>query len=193
MEANVLDRTGPGLLLIIGFWVAVTLIVTWGEACVLVTGRSLLGKKDVSPKTFDAIKQESSGLIVPLFLTELLYTCFSVFWAILLIIPGIIYGIRAAFYYVIIGTEGISYREALNRSKDIVRGKTWDAFLAMVTIAIVLFAPVLLAATILYSTVETIDARFVHVVSILQNGAMSVMTIIAILSMMLLYKQLKES
>lgn len=63
-------------------------------------------------------------------------------WIILflpLLLPAIIYSIRTMFYPVIVAAEGIRYREALRRSRDTVRGKTWRVFWTLLSLAALVF------------------------------------------------------
>jgi len=73
---------------------------------------------------FDGFKRFSSSVIA-----QLLITIFVFLWALLLLIPGIIasYGYSMVFYILSDNPE-ISAMEALNRSKEMMKGFKWKLF-----------------------------------------------------------------
>ncbi len=65
---------------------ALLLLTYWGVACVLTVGRRMLQAKSGRTRTsFKAVQFQARGLVVPLFLTDLLRFCIAVLWALPLI------------------------------------------------------------------------------------------------------------
>ncbi|HVW66195.1 MAG TPA: hypothetical protein VHA78_00520 [Candidatus Peribacteraceae bacterium] len=148
--------TAASLLMIV-----LAVVFVWGMACVLIIGKRMLAAKAGRSRTsFKAVRREARGFIIPLILTSILRSVFAFLWALLLIIPGIIYSVRTAFYFIIIVEEGVSYRAALQRSKEIARGHVWDIFWRFVVLAIILFAPISIVTAILHAFSDTYAAQF---------------------------------
>lgn len=119
------------------------LLIVWGMSCVLVVGSRLLAAKAGRARTsFKAVRTEARAFVVPIILTSILRSVATILWGILLIIPGIIYSIRTAFYLIIIIQEGLAYRPALRRSSELVRGHTGQVFVRILFLSICLFAPI---------------------------------------------------
>src|SRR3989344_5664488 len=133
----------PGLLLL-------TLLIIWGIACVLVVCRRIIQSRAGRARTsFATLRKEAAPYILPLFLTGILRSCFTIFWAILLIVPGVIYSIRTIFYPIIVVAEGISYRAALHRSTAMVKGRTWQILRILLAVNLVLFFPAIVVTAAL--------------------------------------------
>jgi len=141
--------TGSATAAFLGM-VILSVIFLWGITCVLVIGKRLIAAKAGRSRTsFKSVRREARGFIIPLILTSVLRSVFTFLWGILLIVPGIIYAIRTVFYAIIIVEEGIAYRAALKRSKDIVRGQLWTVFWKVVVIALLLFVPIKIITAVL--------------------------------------------
>ena len=159
-------------------------LLMWGISCVLVIGSRLLAAKAGRSRTsFKAVRTEAKAFVIPLILTTILRNVMTILWAILFIIPGIIYYVRTIFYVIIIVDEGMSYRPALHRSRDIVKGHTGDVFIKILLISIFLFAPIRTVIAIFtlvafskaqLMTVDMLDAA-------LTSGALTLFTICTIL------------
>jgi hypothetical protein len=133
----------------------VSVVLTWGNACVLIVSKRLLGSAAGRSRTsFKAVRRQGRGFILPLILTEILRTCMTILWALLLIIPGIIYTVRTAFASVIVVAEGIAYRPALKRSIETVRGRTWAVFWRLLALGLILGVPPSALAIIADQTIE---------------------------------------
>lgn len=114
------------LLLTIGLFV-------WGQACVLITGKNR--------RSFRSLLRDARPLIIPLLLTGLLRQCFILLWGVLLILPGIIYGIRTTLFDAVIAKEGQQYRQALRRSAFIVRHNMWRTVGVVLATYLLFFLP----------------------------------------------------
>ena len=194
---DILDRflmeTEDMWLLAFVIVIVLSLVIVWGQACVLTLGKKLLGGKGGSKSvTFAKLRGDASKLIVPLFFTEILFSCITLLWALLLIIPGIIYGVRAGFYPIVIATEGKAYREALQKSYKVVHGNTWTAFWYLLGLGITVFIPVILPLSFLEKVIETFDARLLIASAIIMNGISSVVVTLFMLCIIVLYGELKK-
>jgi uncharacterized membrane protein len=169
------------------------IVILWGGICVLIVGKRLLiSQAGRSRTSFHAVQKQATSLIVPVLLTSILRGSITLLWSLLFIIPGIIYSIRTTFYSIVIVYEGLSYRSALQRSKEIIKGKTWQTFLRILGITIFLFAPVMIIDFALESIISSMDSRFVFTVDIIDGGLMALATILYFFSLMLIYGELKK-
>ncbi len=133
----------------------VSIWVIWGNASVLVVGTRII--KSPAGRTrysFQAVRKEASHYIIPLLLTDILRDCFTFLWAILLIVPGIIYRVRTIFYPIMLVLEGHEYRGALQASKEVVKGHSWRVFWYMVGIMILIGIPTVVGIAIASSLVN---------------------------------------
>lgn len=105
----------------------------WGQACVLIAGQSR--------RSFRSLLRAARPLIIPLLLTGLLRQCFILLWGLLLILPGIIYGIRTTLFDAVIAKEGQQYRRALRRSAFIVRHNMWRTVGVVLATYLLFFLP----------------------------------------------------
>ncbi|UPA22448.1 hypothetical protein K8942_05365 [Candidatus Peribacteria bacterium] len=134
---------GAPILLSALFILILSVILVWGIACVLLIGSRQLGSSSGRSRTsFSAVRTEARRFLIPLILTGILRNIITFLWALLLIVPGVIYSVRTAFYSIILIEEGISYRPALQKSKAIVKGHTWQLFIKLFLLGIILFAPI---------------------------------------------------
>lgn len=181
------------LILLFAIQLALSLVLIWGVACVLVVGRRMIKSKAGRARTsFAVVRKEGGKYVLNLFITGILRDIFTFFWALLLIIPGIIYGIRTAFYHVVIVCEDSGYRLALQKSKEVVYGHTWTALLYLVGICFVMFVPVIIISGILGEVVYEFDPRLIPIVYILTSVLMSFTILIFTLSTILLYAEIKK-
>lgn len=160
-------------------------IFLWGIACVLVVGKRMVAAKAGRTRTsFKAVRREARGYIIPLILTSILRSVFAFLWSLLLIIPGIIYSVRTAFYFIIIVEEGVAYRAALQRSKDIARGHVWGIFWRLVVLVIILFAPISIGSAVLRSFSDTQAAEVgVDLLSTIFSAMSAVLFILCIIQL----------
>lgn len=164
------------------------LLMSWGGICILLIGKRLLqAKSGRTRSSFKAVRSQASSFFLPYILTGILRGIFAFLWTLLLIIPGIIYLVRTAFYPVILISEGLAFREALRRSKDVVRGQSWRVFFSLLLLNLLLFFPL----EILDGIVGSITRGGPLAIIIIGNTVVSLLTagvvVIQLLSLTLLY------
>ncbi|MBM3230901.1 hypothetical protein FJZ28_01080 [Candidatus Peregrinibacteria bacterium] len=132
--------------------IAVIYLSLWGQACTLVICQRMIKSPAGRNRTsFAAVRQQAQKYIFLLFVTEVIRTCKMLLWGLLLVVPGIIYGIRTAFYDILIINDDAPYgRESLRRSMALVTGRTWEILWRM----LVMMACVLLPAGLIAGAVE---------------------------------------
>jgi uncharacterized membrane protein len=144
-EMNISDATAerPETVILFGLlYFALALVTVWGDICILVIGKRLLqAKSGRSRSSFKAVCSETKALFFPYVLTSILRSIFTFLWSLLLIIPGIVYGIRTILYPVVLVCEGKTYRECLDRSKNIVKGQFWPLLGSLLILSILLLLP----------------------------------------------------
>ena len=88
------------------------------------------GRKMELGESFSYVfKTAFDGKYLNRFLTQLLKTVFSFLWALLFIIPGIIYGYKVYFTdYILADNPNLTWREALALSKKITKGHKGELF-----------------------------------------------------------------
>jgi len=173
---------------------ALSIIVLWGMACVLTVGKRIIkSPAGRSRSSFSVVRKQAKKMIIPLFLTSVLRDCFTLFWLLLLVIPGIIYSIRTIFFEVIIACEGKEYREALTHSKKVVKGHSWKVFWYMLGIGMTIFIP---AMTIILGVEialqQVMNGVLMPISAILQSGVYSIATVVQVLATITLYKEIKK-
>ncbi len=184
---------GALILLIILLNLALSLWFLWGTACVLLVGKRIIkSPAGRSRSSFKLVRKQAAKLIIPLFLTDILRDCFTLFWGILLIVPGIIYRVRTLFYAVIIACEKKEYRKALKQSKKIVKGHSWTVFWYMLGLGIVIFLPTTFLTLIVDETINGFDSRLSPAADILNGAIFSIAVTIQLLATIILYKEIKK-
>ncbi len=186
-----LDVTPTSLFLLsILAHVVLTLWLFWGTASVLLIGKRIAkSAAGRSRSSFSTVRQQAAKLTVPLFLTDILRDCFTIFWMILLIVPGLIYRVRTVLYPVVTICEGLEYRAALHRSQEIVRGHSWATLWAVLGVSI----PLVLAPTLIYTGMQSALSYALMFAPIfyLVCGALSgFMLMLFLLSLIVLYRDL---
>jgi hypothetical protein len=130
--------------------IALALICVWGTACVLSVGKRVLQAKAGRTRTsFKTVRQQASGSFIPLLLTGILRTIVTILWGLLLIVPGIVYFFRTAFYPVVVVCEGMAYRPALRQCLDISRGRFWPVTGTVLGLGLLTLLPAQILAGIL--------------------------------------------
>lgn len=166
------------------------IVMIWGICSVLVVGRRLLATKAGKHRTsFTAVCTQARPLVIPLLLTSLLRSIIMVLWTMLLIVPGIIYGVRTSLTAPIVANEGVAYSDALRKSRTLVYGKTWLVFLQLLVFCIlIIFIPL----RILSVFVKLIsDAPWsALVIDLLQSALAAIFVTLFVLCLILLYKDL---
>ena len=141
-QTNLLAASGgvrnatPAVLMLM---LVVGVFTLWGQAATLIVARRMLKRSAGRSRTsLRAVAREARGFIIPLLLTEILWTASIVLWGLALLIPGIVTAFRGIFFPVIIVTEGQeAYRAALRSSASVVRGH-WLRTMLAITLAAVL-------------------------------------------------------
>lgn len=142
------------------FILAQALMILWGEVALLVVGKRLLQTKAGRSRTsLRTTVLQARRYIIPSALTGLLFAGLSLLRALLLIVPGILYIVRTSFFPIVIVAEGIEYRAALMRSQKIVRGRTLQVFLTLLSLGIVLIGPAFLVRFFLTSALPTLEVE----------------------------------
>lgn len=168
--------------------------VLWGSACVLVVGKRIAQSKAGRSRTsFKAVRDQASKFIIPLFLTQILRACITLLWALLLIVPGVIYDLRTTFYDVIIVLEGKEYREALRESIDTVKGNSWPLFWILIALGFVLFIPAIgihAMAQVVFTSIQYYLEPLAHLVG---STVMALSIVLYSLCSIHLYAYLKKA
>jgi len=173
--------------------IALSLILLWGVASILVVGKRMLSTRAGRSRTsFKVVRKQASGYVLNIFITGILRACIALLWSFLLIIPGVIYYIRTSFYHITIVCEGDEYRKALNRSNDRVRCHTWITFCYLLGFFMAIFFPALIISGVLSQTMLFIDPRLVPALYIFESAIMSVAILLYVLSTVTLYRELKK-
>lgn len=197
-DANMqLIASGQGaaslLVMVIFLNMVLSIIVLWGIACVLLVAKKLVSTKaGRSRSSFRVVRKQASGYVANLFLTGILRSCFTFLWALLLIVPGIIYSIRTFFYHIVIVCEDEQYRTALNRSKVIVTGRTLQTLLYVIGLGLVIFILPFIGSGVLLVAAELFDKRLVLPAYVITSALWSFGTLIFTLSSVILYSELQK-
>jgi|CXWL01.1.fsa_nt_gi hypothetical protein len=190
---NIGAENGAPLLLSALCVMLLGILLMWGVSCVLVIGSRLLAAKAGRSRTsFKAVRTEAKAFIIPLILTGLLRGIITLLWGMLLIIPGVIYSIRTIFFSIIIVDEGIGYRPALRKSRDIVRGHTFPVIMKILLMSLFLFIPVRIFVEIFTLLVFTVFAEpGLPLVDILDGALSAAALTLFTISTILLYGSLR--
>ncbi|MBU1123078.1 hypothetical protein KJ652_00635 [Patescibacteria group bacterium] len=186
VELGITDIRPVILLLLLNVFLSVVML--WGVSCVLVVGKRLItSKAGRSRSSFEIVRKDGSKFVLTLFMTDILRSCITLLWMILLIVPGIIYAIRTAFYHVTIVLENLGYRESLNRSNEVIKGHTWIALLYFIGLSVVLFLPPIIFIGTLEQAATLFDPRLMPAVFIVHSAILSFVIMIFTLATIVLY------
>lgn len=170
------------------------LMLLWGTACILIVGKRLLSHSaGRSRSSFRAVRNQAMVFIIPLFLTGILRTCITFFWALLFIIPGIIYQIRTTFYAVITVCDRTPYRAALHKSKELVRGQTWRVLKYLIGLSVLTFFPAYLITVTTSSMITIVDNRFLPLTDIIDGTVNGIALLFFTISIIILYRDLQKN
>ena len=183
------DKTDPTvILLMVSLFLVIALLLLWGQICVLVIGKRLLQTKAGRSRTsFKSVCKETRSLLVPYLLTSILRSAITLLWSILLIIPGIIYSTRTAFYGIVMAVEGLSYRPALRRSQQLVTGQTWGVFWRLLCVSFLLFVPIQLLVSMLDTFFEEIGSNGLLFTDIIDSLLSTITLIVFLVSLIAFY------
>ena len=177
-------------LIVLALFAGVLLV--WGTASVLLIGKRLLRSGAGRSRTsFRAVTRQASGFVIPLLLTGILRGCVTTLWAILLIIPGIIYNLSTIFYPVVVVCEGLSYRPALQRSKYMLKGQWWEGVLQILWVAVILFGPVHLVLGLAELMVHGLPQMLI--LDFIGSAADAFLVVLFTLAMIVVYGELKKN
>ena len=118
--------------------------------------------------------------------------CGPLFLTLPLLIPAAIYQIRSAFFGMIIASEGFRYRDALRRSRNVVRGKTWTVFFVIVFLAILLYLPSSLLSYAVVRLQETAAPDILLLSAIADDIVYGIATLLFILALTAFYGKLRK-
>ena len=171
-------------------------LLFWGQACVLTVAKRMVSSPAGRNRTsFKAVRKEARKFIGALILTEVLRGIITLLWSLLLIVPGIIYSVRTVFYDIMMIEEGkVAYgRPVLNRSKDFVKGKTWDVLWRIVVIALCIFLPVALIDSSITGILTIVDSRLETLGLVLADFVDAFAGVFFIVCVVALYADLKKA
>ncbi len=150
-----------------------SVVATWALAAFLLVGRRMLENRPGRARTsLKAVARESAPLVLPLLLTSLLRACILLEWAVLLVLPALVYGIRTTLYPVVLALEGLTYRDALRRSTELTRGRFWSVTGTLLLLTLVLIVPAELASLALSLIAERFSPA-AEAVAVLMGYALS--------------------
>jgi uncharacterized membrane protein len=193
-ESILAGQTSPDILIVTVFLnIVLIIILLWGVAsCTLVGKRLLQSRAGRARTSFKVVRKEAKCFIGNIFITSILRSCFTLFLALLLIVPGVIYHIRTVFYFIAIVCEGKSYRGALSHSKSVVKGHTGTVFLYILGLCIAIFLPIMVLDAVLVEILYRLDTRLLQVTYFASAYLYGLGITIFLLSMIALYANLKK-
>jgi hypothetical protein len=167
-------------------------ISAWGICCVLVAGKRILHHKAGRTRTsFRALRAQGGAMLMPFILTGILRDCYTVLWALALIVPGIIYSLRTSFYAVATVCEGKPYQEALRRSKAAMQGRSGMVILTILSLNILLFLPIVMIDQTAVQLIPAEDLIPSILISIFTAGLRSIAVLLSLLSLVFFYAFLR--
>jgi hypothetical protein len=105
------------------------------------------------PSVVDAYRR-TSGQLRDLAISALVTTVGILLGTLALVVPGLILLSRWALVVPLIVLDGASWREALSRSNDLVRGRTWEVLGVFVLLTLIGAAVVAVPVTVGYLVIE---------------------------------------
>lgn len=166
----------------------------WGQACVLTIGKRMISSPAGRNRTsFSAVREQAQKYIFPLFVTEIVRACMTLLWALLLIVPGIIYSVRTVFFDILIVGEDVPYgRDALKASTAMVKGRTGEILLRVIVIAVCIMLPAGILGSLVSELLTLTDERLMTLGTVLGDGFSAYAGMFFILCMVALFAELKE-
>lgn len=118
------------------------LLAYWSLAAVLMIGKRMYKQRAGRGRTsLVSVLRESRMLLLPLVFTSFLRACVTVYWALLFLIPGIVYFLKTAFYAIAMAMDDLQYRSALHHSHALVTGRFWNVTGTLAILALILLVP----------------------------------------------------
>ncbi len=131
------------------------------------------------------------GFIDPI-LRQLPMRCGALLLTIPLLLPAVIYQIRTAFFAVVITAESLRYRDALHRSRNIVRGKTWRVPFVILVLALLLYVPSGILSFVVSLLQQTAAPSVVIVSAIADDIVYAIATLLFLLTLTAFYGKLSK-
>ncbi len=122
-------------------------ILEWTLLAIIPAILFLLGSQEcrasVSPilSALGTFFETGTSSALPIVLPSFLQSCGLLFLTLPLLIPMIIYQLRTVFFGVVLASEDLRYRDALRRSRIIVKGRTWRVLWVLLVLCVVIFLP----------------------------------------------------
>ncbi|MDD5026805.1 MAG: hypothetical protein PHH13_05565 [Candidatus Peribacteraceae bacterium] len=181
-------------LLVFAADIALSLLLLWGIACVLLIGKRLISKRAGRVRrSFKTVRIEAAGYLIPLIFTSILRGCFTFFWSLLLIFPGILYYLRTVFYPIAIIAEDRGFRDALTRSKEATRGRLIGTIGRLIFIGLILFIPASLIDAIIHILLEPLHPNMIFALPVFSAFLFAVPLMLMLLVTTIVYGTLKPS
>jgi uncharacterized membrane protein len=155
--ANLIHEEAPtaSFLISVGSWV-LSIIVQMG--LVRIALRFCDNEKATLGDLFSCV-----GFFFKYLFASILYALIVLVGLILLIVPGIIWGIKFMFYAYLIIDKGMGPIESLKRSSAITRGTKWDLFLFILLLFLINILGALCLIIGLFATAPTTMVAFAYV------------------------------
>ncbi|MDP7477542.1 MAG: hypothetical protein QF442_03780, partial [Candidatus Peribacteraceae bacterium] len=188
--------TAMEVIITIPLVIIMVYLVIWGQSCTLMVAKRLVSSPAGRNRTsFKAVRTQAKKYIGALFLTELLRGALTILWALLLIVPGVIYSIRTVFYDIMMIEEGkVGYgRPILNRSKEFVTGRTKDVLLKLLIMGVCIFIPIAILDGLLSFGITAIDERLSTLALVLSDLIEAFAGMFFLVCTVALYADLKKS
>ncbi len=125
-------------------------------------------------------------------LLESLQHCGAIFLLFPLLIPAIWYAFRTTFFPMVVINEDSAYRQALKRSKDLVRGKVRFVLMALVCLFILLIGPAQVFAVLIHTLFLQVAPAYALIGDLITETAFAFSSLLFLLSMTILYGHLKN-
>jgi len=177
--------------------VAIVLIylMVWGQACTLIIAKKMINSSAGRARSsFKAVRNQAKKYIIPLFFVGILRSATTLLWMLLLIIPGVIYAVRTAFFDIMMIDSGkvVYGRTVLTKSTDLVKGHTGEIFWRLIAIGACIFIPASIATLSIEFGLTRIDERLIDLAVILGDGIEAYTGMFFIVCTVALYAELKK-
>ncbi len=157
----------------------------FGSTCVLEIGVALLHpRRAAEHATFPSVLRRGAVDFFSVVITSVLRFVIASLWALLLIVPGIIYLLRTVFYAIVVVDEGAFGLDALRRSAQLTRGRVLRTWGTILPLGALLLGPPL----ILDGVLEAAASPSVHAAGALAISSLfSLGYVLLLLGLILLY------
>jgi hypothetical protein len=118
--------------------------------------------------------------------------CPELFLLLPLLIPALWYSFRTFLYAVITVADSIAYRQALKRSKELVRGRVFFILKILVGLCVLIFVPAQILGGLFQILFQELAPAYTLVADLLTETFFGMSTVLFLLSLTLLYGHLKE-